>query len=218
MTENSSSIGVLLVAGYTTKGRWWEWVPASYQHLERVERKILERSIETPFEMTKVARLGTVIVPCSDKAKVASGNVKNLVMVHGFASGNAFWATVRAPVSIRRVYCASWRPALTRFRSCALLPRVRCRNRTEPRRTRQALQRGACRLASFASLSVMKPRPDTYTLRLVPCICSTQSSGSASAGRIDQTFHTKTYVLSHALSLMSFRLSASLTRMLCSCA
>lgn len=83
------------MAGYTTKGRFWEWVPASYASLERVERKILEQSIDAPFEMIKVARLGTVIVPCTDAAKVQRGEAKNLVMVHGFAGGNAVWAPVR---------------------------------------------------------------------------------------------------------------------------
>lgn len=89
-----AQIGVLLLLGYTTNGRFWEWVPASYQRLELAERRLLERTIASPFEMTKVASLGTVIVPCSDEERVKRGDVKNLVMVHGFAGGNAVWATV----------------------------------------------------------------------------------------------------------------------------
>ncbi|RLN87650.1 hypothetical protein BBJ28_00001126 [Nothophytophthora sp. Chile5] len=63
--------------------------------LEEAERRILTRAIPTPFEMTKVAQLGTVVVPCSDEEKRAEA--KNLVLIHGFAGGNAVWATVRFP-------------------------------------------------------------------------------------------------------------------------
>ncbi|GAB9477438.1 putative cleavage induced serine protease family S33, partial [Globisporangium polare] len=33
----ATTAGVLLLLGFTTKGRFWEWVPASYQRLESVE-------------------------------------------------------------------------------------------------------------------------------------------------------------------------------------
>jgi hypothetical protein len=84
---------VLLAAGVATEGRLWHWVPASYAKLEEAERKILTRAIPTPFEMTKVAQLGTVVVPCSDEKKRA--DAKNLVLIHGFGGGNAVWAMVR---------------------------------------------------------------------------------------------------------------------------
>ncbi|GMF22294.1 unnamed protein product [Phytophthora lilii] len=83
---------VLLAAGVATEGRLWHWVPASYAKLEEAERKILTRAIPTPFEMKKVAQLGTVVVPCSDEQKRAQA--KNLVLIHGFAGGNAVWAMV----------------------------------------------------------------------------------------------------------------------------
>lgn len=104
--------GLVFVAGYSTKGKFWEWVPASYAKLEQVERKIWDKALRSPFEMTKVARLGTVIVPCTDEAKVKSGNVKNLVMVHGFAGGNAVWAMVRGwrsrSLFVLPVFCCSF--------------------------------------------------------------------------------------------------------------
>lgn len=78
-----------------THGRMWNWVPASYSRLEQVERSILEKNIASDFEMTKIARLGTVIVPCTDQEKRRKGEAKSLVLIHGFAGGNAMWATVR---------------------------------------------------------------------------------------------------------------------------
>ncbi|KAJ8566817.1 hypothetical protein ON010_g6303 [Phytophthora cinnamomi] len=81
---------VLLAVGVATEGRLWNWVPASYAKLEEAERKILTRAIPTPFEMKKVAQLGTVVVPCSDEKRRA--DAKNLVLIHGFAGGNAVWA------------------------------------------------------------------------------------------------------------------------------
>lgn len=83
---------MLLAAGVATEGRLWHWVPASYAKLEEAERNILTRAIPTPFEMKKIAQLGTVVVPCSDEKK--RGNAKNLVLIHGFAGGNAVWAMV----------------------------------------------------------------------------------------------------------------------------
>ncbi|GLE10487.1 hypothetical protein PINS_up022632, partial [Pythium insidiosum] len=61
---------LLLAVGVATNGRCWEWVPASLDKLEAAERRILSQSLgSVPFEMTKVARLGTVIVPCTDLEK-----------------------------------------------------------------------------------------------------------------------------------------------------
>lgn len=82
----------LVAAGAATRGRLWDWVPASLDRLELAERRILSRALPVPFEMTKVARLGTVVVPCSDAARAPQA--PNLVMIHGFAGGNAVWAMV----------------------------------------------------------------------------------------------------------------------------
>ncbi|KAE8966915.1 hypothetical protein PF011_g27761 [Phytophthora fragariae] len=71
------------------------------------ERKILKRAIPTPFEMKKVAQLGTVVVPCSDEKKRA--NAKNLVLIHGFAGGNAVWAMNLEKLSKHfNVYAVEW--------------------------------------------------------------------------------------------------------------
>lgn len=75
-----------------TEGRLWHWVPASYAKLEKAEHKILTRTVSIPFEMKKVAQLGTVVVPCSNEAK--RQDATNLVLIHGFAGGNAVWAMV----------------------------------------------------------------------------------------------------------------------------
>ncbi|DBA04440.1 TPA: hypothetical protein N0F65_010036 [Lagenidium giganteum] len=101
--------GVVLIAGMATHGRCWEWVPASYDRLEQSERRILEKNVRTPFEMTKVAGLGTVHVPCSDPIKRQSGKVQDIVMIHGFAGGNAFWARNLEDLSKHfNVYAVEW--------------------------------------------------------------------------------------------------------------
>jgi abhydrolase domain-containing protein 5 len=83
-------VGIATAAG--TKGRLWDWIPASYEKLEQVERRIYENHVKAPFEMKKIAQLGTIVVPCTNKEKRNKGQVKDLVLIHGFASGNAFWA------------------------------------------------------------------------------------------------------------------------------
>lgn len=72
------------------------WVPARYEELERIERRILRRNVKAPFELSKVAGLGTVHVPCTTKT---AKSPKTLVLVHGFAAGNALWACVRSAFS-----------------------------------------------------------------------------------------------------------------------
>lgn len=76
-----------------TKGRYWDWVPATYEQLERAEKRILQRNIRVPFVISKVAQLGTVFIPCTGK-NPQSEKVRDLVLVHGFAGGNALWAAV----------------------------------------------------------------------------------------------------------------------------
>ncbi|KAI9908627.1 hypothetical protein PsorP6_004087 [Peronosclerospora sorghi] len=102
-----ATAATLLTAGMATEGRLWQWVPASYAKLEEAELKILKRAISTPFIMKKVARLGTIVVPCSDEKKRA--NAKNLVLIHGFAGGNAVWAMNLEKLSKHfNVYAVEW--------------------------------------------------------------------------------------------------------------
>ncbi|OWZ22045.1 Serine protease [Phytophthora megakarya] len=107
LSRSLDAEAVLLVAGMTTEGRLWRWVPASYAKLEAAERKILARAIPTPFEMKKVAQLGTVVVPCSDEKK--REQAKNLVLIHGFAGGNPVWAMNLEKLSKHfNVYAVEW--------------------------------------------------------------------------------------------------------------
>ncbi|CAH0477204.1 unnamed protein product [Peronospora belbahrii] len=90
-----------------TEGWMWYWVPARYAKLEEAERKILTRAVSVPFEMKKVARLGTVVVPCSDENK--RKDATNLVLIHGFAGGNAVWAMNLEKLSEHfNVYAVEW--------------------------------------------------------------------------------------------------------------
>ncbi|RLN58421.1 hypothetical protein BBJ28_00007448 [Nothophytophthora sp. Chile5] len=66
------------------------WIPARYSELERLERAILERNVKVPFQMMKPAGLGTVHIPCT--APDDGEPIKTLVLIHGYAAGNALWA------------------------------------------------------------------------------------------------------------------------------
>ena len=89
-----------MVLGFAaTKGRYWDWVAATYEQLEKAEKRILQRNIRVPFEVAKVAQLGTVFIPCTGNNSKAEP-VKDLVLVHGFAGGNALWAAVHACIAI----------------------------------------------------------------------------------------------------------------------
>jgi hypothetical protein len=69
------------------------WIPSRVSELERLERELIGRNVSCPFHLMKIAGLGTVHVPCSSKDAVRA---KTLVLVHGFAAGNALWACVSA--------------------------------------------------------------------------------------------------------------------------
>ncbi|TDH64814.1 uncharacterized protein CCR75_000637 [Bremia lactucae] len=57
--------------------------------------------------MKKVAQLGTVVVPCSVENNRKSA--ENLVLIHGFAGGNAVWAMNLEKLSKRfNVYAVEW--------------------------------------------------------------------------------------------------------------
>ncbi|KAL4169782.1 hypothetical protein KRP22_010695 [Phytophthora ramorum] len=66
------------------------WIPARYSELERLEREIIERNVKVPFETLKIAGLGTVHVPCL--APTTEEPRPPLVLLHGYAAGNALWA------------------------------------------------------------------------------------------------------------------------------
>lgn len=68
------------------------WIPARVSALEELEREIIGRNVTCPFHLMKIAGLGTVYVPCTSKD--SSTRPKTLVLVHGFAAGNALWACV----------------------------------------------------------------------------------------------------------------------------
>uniref|UniRef100_K3WBF1 AB hydrolase-1 domain-containing protein n=1 Tax=Globisporangium ultimum (strain ATCC 200006 / CBS 805.95 / DAOM BR144) TaxID=431595 RepID=K3WBF1_GLOUD len=82
------------------------WIPARYEELERVERHILSRNLRIPFEMMKIAGLGTVFVPCTDSNKTKK---QTIVLVHGFAAGNALWAcNLEHLAQFYNVYAIEW--------------------------------------------------------------------------------------------------------------
>ncbi|CCI42566.1 unnamed protein product [Albugo candida] len=104
--KGSSAVLVLGLAA--TKGRYWDWVPATYEQLERAEKRILQRNIRVPFVISKVAQLGTVFIPCTGK-NPQSEKVRDLVLVHGFAGGNALWAAnLEELAKCFNVYAVEW--------------------------------------------------------------------------------------------------------------
>lgn len=70
------------------------WIPARYSELERLERKLLDRNVKSPYSVLKVAGLGTIHVPCTAPDQSAKP-AKTLVLVHGYAAANGLWTCVR---------------------------------------------------------------------------------------------------------------------------
>ncbi|KAF1787304.1 Alpha/Beta hydrolase fold [Phytophthora cactorum] len=66
------------------------WIPARYSELEHLEHVIIGLNVKVPFFLLKVAGLGTVHVPCT--ATSTEEPKFPLVLLHGFAAGNALWA------------------------------------------------------------------------------------------------------------------------------
>ncbi|CAM9948978.1 unnamed protein product [Ascophyllum nodosum] len=102
------------VFAYLSMARWW--TDASMRRLELAEAALLNEYGEVEYEQTVVAGLGTVIV--KDRAKDGAesgwgtpyqeaGSPKPfLVLVHGYAAGNAFWMFVLEGLSKHfRVVC-----------------------------------------------------------------------------------------------------------------
>lgn len=75
------------------------WIPARYAELERLEQEIIGRNVKVPFEMLKVAGLGTVHVPCT--TLTTEEPTLPLVLLHGYAAGNALWACVSISISLK---------------------------------------------------------------------------------------------------------------------
>ncbi|KAG6976696.1 hypothetical protein JG688_00001124 [Phytophthora aleatoria] len=84
------------------------WLPSDLDELEKVERKIYEYFIVTEFSQTKVAGLGTIHVPyCGDGKQLPP---RNLVLVHGYLAGNAFWtANLQTLAKSFNVYAVEWK-------------------------------------------------------------------------------------------------------------
>uniref|UniRef100_K3WZ17 AB hydrolase-1 domain-containing protein n=1 Tax=Globisporangium ultimum (strain ATCC 200006 / CBS 805.95 / DAOM BR144) TaxID=431595 RepID=K3WZ17_GLOUD len=84
------------------------WLPASDDVLEDVEAKIYRKYVLTEVNLKKVAGLGTVHVPyCGDNKQLPP---RNIVLMHGYMAGNAFWAAnLQALAKSFNVYAVEWR-------------------------------------------------------------------------------------------------------------
>jgi hypothetical protein len=72
------------------------WIPARIESIEEIEGQIYKTHVLTECTMTKVGGLGTVHVPyCGEKKSDSTSPPIPVVLVHGFAAGNVFWATVQ---------------------------------------------------------------------------------------------------------------------------
>ncbi|KAI9995843.1 hypothetical protein PInf_012911 [Phytophthora infestans] len=83
------------------------WIPARYSELERLEHEIIESNVKVPFCSLNVAGLGTVHVPCT--APMTGKPKIPLVLLHGYAAGNALWAcNLEKLASHYDVYAVEW--------------------------------------------------------------------------------------------------------------
>lgn len=98
------------------------WVAADEATLEAVESKIYQRYVVTDYKVTQVAGLGTIHVPyCGDSSRLPP---RNLVLIHGYMAGNAFWAAVRTEtLSGRGLQRRADDALMTLFRTCKRWPR-----------------------------------------------------------------------------------------------
>ncbi|RLO12302.1 hypothetical protein DYB28_000968 [Aphanomyces astaci] len=95
------------------------WIPANADALHHTETAVYKSTLKSaPFHMTIVAGLGTVHVPYAGPSKAPPSNV---VLIHGFAGGNALWAAVR--LSQLRHGAGPLGPRLMRFILTARLSR-----------------------------------------------------------------------------------------------
>ncbi|KAL7686501.1 putative alpha/beta hydrolase-1 [Plasmopara halstedii] len=83
------------------------WLPSDLKELERIERTIYGNFLETEFMLSKVAGLGTIHVPYCGDIKLRP---KDLVLVHGYLAGNAFWsANLQALARCYNVFAVEWK-------------------------------------------------------------------------------------------------------------
>ena len=69
------------------------WRPVAEDTLHSFEKALYDAHIKNKFTMEKVAGLGTVHVPFSGNND-EEAIIEDIVLIHGFAAGNAFWAMV----------------------------------------------------------------------------------------------------------------------------
>ncbi|TDH72824.1 hypothetical protein CCR75_008966 [Bremia lactucae] len=84
------------------------WLPSNLTELEKIEKTIHQKFIMTEFALLKVAGLGTIHVPYCGVAQ--QHPPKNLVLLHGYLAGNAFWtANLQTLAKSFNVYAVEWK-------------------------------------------------------------------------------------------------------------
>ncbi|ETV95922.1 hypothetical protein, variant 1 [Aphanomyces invadans] len=85
------------------------WIPANEADLHQSEAAVYKATLKTaPYHMKVVAGLGTVHVPYTGVRDLSSPPL-NVVLVHGFAGGNALWAASLAPLAQHfHVFAVEW--------------------------------------------------------------------------------------------------------------
>ncbi|OQR91484.1 serine protease family S33 [Thraustotheca clavata] len=86
------------------------WVSASLEKLTKIEDSLYKSHIMSEYKMLKVAGLGTVHIPyCGEVRDESRLPPLNLVLIHGYAAGNAFWATnLQEFAKCYNVYAVEW--------------------------------------------------------------------------------------------------------------
>ncbi|EQC36828.1 hypothetical protein SDRG_05660 [Saprolegnia diclina VS20] len=86
------------------------WVSANLETLTTIEDRLYNAHIMAEYKMLKIGGLGTVHVPyCGEKRDESRLPPLNLVLVHGYAAGNAFWATnLQTLAKHYNVYAVEW--------------------------------------------------------------------------------------------------------------
>ncbi|OQR95690.1 serine protease family S33 [Thraustotheca clavata] len=86
------------------------WIPARLEELTKLEDKLYKTHIMTEYKMLKVGGLGTVHIPyCGEQKDESRLPPLNLVLIHGYAAGNAFWATnLQTLAKQYNVYAVEW--------------------------------------------------------------------------------------------------------------
>ncbi|OQR98972.1 serine protease family S33 [Achlya hypogyna] len=96
-----------LVWGYTCALRLW--IPANFDALASIEDMLYKSHIMSDYKLLKIGGLGTVHVPYCGVTDESRLPPLNLVLVHGYAAGNAFWATnLQTLAKQYNVYAVEW--------------------------------------------------------------------------------------------------------------